>query len=213
MRFFLPLLLLFAACDESEETPAQDAGGLEDAASDSAAPDATAPDASPDVAVPEQEALCEDGEDEDLDGDTDCEDADCRHAVALEGACVNREDLRAIAFLDYNVEWNNCVVGENCFTDVECNTPCFARNTGLTEPCARCFAEIVVCIVGRCAGVCGGGGGSPECLACIGETCGPPYRECFGELVCDYEYACGDTIDNDGDGLTDRADPECDFQL
>lgn len=32
---------------------------------------------------------------------------------------------------------------------------------------------------------------------------------CLGSLICDHEHACGDSLDNDGDGATDCSDPDC----
>ncbi len=61
------------------------------------------------------------------------------------------------------------------------------------------FSHLVVCIVGQCGSVCGNGGGSPTCLACIAAQCLPAYKDCFGRLVCGFEYGCRDGFDNDVD--------------
>jgi hypothetical protein len=163
---------------------------------------------------PEFETACDDGIDEDEDGDADCEDADCAYVIAEPGACVNEADLDIYVDLDGNAEWNACVpgppYGEGCGTDVECNTACIHANTGISEDCARCFSEMVQCFLVLCGATCAQyGQGSPECVQCVADTCGPPYFTCFGELVCHREYGCADTVDNDGDELIDGDDPDC----
>lgn len=137
----------------------------------------------------------------------DCDLDACRYAVEQPGACVNEADLTKIQPLNYDLEWNKCVPG--CVTNVDCNTSCFVDNTGLSEPCARCFAELVQCWIVNCASACPNGGGSPECFACVEQACMPDYQTCFGTLLCPYELACGDHFDNDGNGLVDGADPAC----
>ena len=137
-----------------------------------------------------------------------CDDPACRYVPALPGACVNEADLTNLRDKDFNVEWNDCVVFGGCQLDVDCNTACFAENTGVSSECSVCFAEMVPCLVGNCGTLCQGGM-TPDCSACIADACLPAYNECFGELVCPFEYGCRDLIDNDGDGATDAADPEC----
>ncbi|MBW2263060.1 MAG: hypothetical protein JRG91_13865 [Deltaproteobacteria bacterium] len=161
--------------------------------------------------LPTFESVCDDGEDNDGDTLADCEDDDCTFAAVTgdTGSCINESDLTITKELNYDLEWNACVVTAGCMTDVACNTTCFQENTGLSEDCSRCFAEMVRCIVLSCAGPCSGGGGSPECFECMGTNCSPGYSECFGELACPYEYACIDHFDNDGDTLIDYADPDC----
>ncbi len=184
--------LVLAGCGSSED------GGQEQA------------DATPQVTT---ELMCDDSTDDDGDGMTDCDDSDCADVVDTAGACVNDEDLAIYRDLDGNVEWNKCVpgapTGRGCLTDVDCNTTCVQENTGLSMGCSRCFAELVSCFIGNCAQQCGGGGGSPACTECVANACGQSYGDCFGRLVCEYEYGCRDTADNDGDGLIDAADPDC----
>jgi len=137
----------------------------------------------------------------------DCTLDACRYAVDQPGACVNEDDLTKIQPLNYDAEWNKCVPG--CLTKVDCNTSCFMTNTGVSEPCAGCFAELVRCWILSCASACPNGGGSPECFACVEQACLPDYQSCFGTLLCPYELACGDHFDNDDNGLVDGADPAC----
>jgi len=153
------------------------------------------------------ETMCADTVDNDNDGMVDCADDDCAMAVAAAGACVNEDDLPRFRDLDYNVEWNACI--GQCQLDTDCLGRCFSERNGTSLECSACFAAIIPCVVGRCAARCPNGGGSPDCLACIGSECVPAYKECFGELVCAWEYGCRDQIDNDGDGLTDSQDPDC----
>lgn len=155
------------------------------------------------------ERECTDSEDNDGDTMVDCEDEDCTYAADVPGACVNEADLSIERMMNYDMEWNACVVYESCFIDEDCNTACFQENTGLSEGCARCFAQMVSCIVTNCATPCSGGGGSPECFECMGTECGPGYEECHGTLACPYEFACLDHFDNDGDTLVDSEDDDC----
>ncbi len=207
MRWLMVAAFLLGACGGDDDEP----GFVSDAADDTALSTAdAAPDMAPDAApLPENETVCDDGDDDDGDGDIDCDDPDCEQAVRVGGACINPGDLGAYRDIDLNVEWNKCVVGENCIADIECNTPCFSANIGLTEPCARCFAVLVSCIFSECSNVCGGGGGSRTCLACIAAQCLPDYQNCFGQPVCAIEYGCRDGFDNDNDGDVDGRDLDC----
>ena len=136
-----------------------------------------------------------------------CSHDECTFTPLDEGTCINEADLSIIQPLNYDLEWNKCVPG--CLTNVDCNTDCFVENTGLSEPCSRCFSEMVTCWILSCASACPNGGGSAECFACVEQACVPDYQACFGTLLCPYEYACGDHFDNDGNGLVDLDDPTC----
>ncbi len=155
------------------------------------------------------EVSCNDAVDEDEDGMTDCDDPDCDLVPEVEGACVNESDLEAMRFVDYNMAWNECVAFQGCMWDIECNTTCFQETLSYSEGCARCFAEMVECWITNCASECPNGGASEECQICASTYCKPDYATCVGQLLCKYEFACGDMGDNDGDGLTDYEDPDC----
>ncbi len=163
--------------------------------------------------VPTEEMACEDGADDDLDGLVDCDDGDCAYAAAVEGACVNRKDLRKYADFDANAEWNRCVpgppLGQGCGVDEDCNTACVHDNTGISTGCSRCFAELVTCFIGSCAAECAQQPPTEACNTCVADACLPAYTACFGTLACPYETGCRDTVDNDGDGLVDSEDPDC----
>ncbi len=158
---------------------------------------------------PTEELVCDDGIDDDLDDLLDCDDGDCLYIAATgrEGACVNKPDMRKYKNLDANVEWNKCVPG--CLVDEACNTSCIAENTKLSEACSGCFAELITCFIGMCAGDCATQPPTPECGACVEANCLDDYGTCFGEPACEREYGCRDTVDNDGDGVVDAADPDC----
>jgi len=162
---------------------------------------------------PAEELVCDDGIDEDEDGLTDCEDPGCDLAVASDGACNNAADLALYADLDANRVWNACVpgapTGQGCLLDEACNTTCVAGETGVSEPCAGCFAGLVSCLVTECASACATQPPLPACGACVADHCEPAYQSCFGALTCPFEYGCRDTVDNDGDGLVDGQDPDC----
>jgi hypothetical protein len=165
------------------------------------------------ISVPSEELICDDGIDQDEDDATDCDDSDCLIVPDVSGACTNPADLAIYRNLNGNVEWNKCVpgapTGRGCFTDEDCNTTCVHENTGLTEDCSRCFAKLVGCFIGSCAQPCAQQPPTQACNDCVAANCVPAYSTCFGTLVCDYEFGCADTVDNDGDDLTDAADPDC----
>lgn len=158
---------------------------------------------------PTSELVCDDQIDNDQDEQMDCADSDCAFVAESEGACINENDLPAFVDMDLNVEWNACVVTAGCQLDTDCLAGCFSERNATSLECSYCFADVVPCVVSSCASVCGNGGGSPECLACIGTECTPAYRTCFGQLACEFEYGCRDGIDNDLDGATDAADDDC----
>ncbi len=156
---------------------------------------------------PEAELSCANGLDEDEDGAIDCDDPDCVDVVARAGACTNEADLALYTEMDANLEWNRCV--PTCFGDVECNTPCFEENTGLSTGCSTCFAEAVECFLQNCIAPCATQPPTEECGACVDANCAPGLSTCFGSFSCPYEYGCADTFDNDDDGLVDGDDPDC----
>jgi len=159
--------------------------------------------------IPLEELVCDDGQDQDQDGALDCDDSDCKYAAAtgLEGACTNKKDMRKYLDLNANVEWNRCVPG--CLVDEDCNTTCLSDNTGLSQECSRCFAELVTCFISNCAAECAEQPPTAACGECVDANCNADYATCFGTPACSGEYGCADTIDNDGNGLTDAEDPEC----
>jgi hypothetical protein len=189
------LITLLVACQSTPEEPLPDDSGT------------------PIDETPATELVCNDGLDDDLDDATDCDDPDCDLVVAAEGACVNEADLALYASFDANAEWNKCVpgdpYGQGCGVDEDCNTQCVHDNTDISLDCSRCFAELVTCLVGSCAVLCAEQPPTDECFECISTNCAPGYSECFGTLVCEYEVGCRDTVDNDGDGLVDADDPDC----
>ena len=163
--------------------------------------------------MPSEELICDDHIDQDQDGPIDCDDSDCLTVADVDGACNNAADLTLYRDLDGNVEWNKCVpgapYGRGCFTNEDCNTTCVHENTGMSMECSRCFAKLVSCFIGSCAAECQQQPPTPACNECVATNCVADYDTCFGTLVCSYEFGCRDTVDNDGDGLRDLADPDC----
>jgi len=153
------------------------------------------------------ELNCTDGIDNDADGAVDCDDYDCAFAVAVEGPCVNRNDLVALHDLDYLAERDRCMTEGSCGKDDDCLIACVSEEAGLSEDCSAFLNGSAVCMDG-CASLCTDPARYLECIGCF-EDCRGQYLTDFGALVCKYEYLCLDMIDNDGNDLVDDDDPEC----
>jgi hypothetical protein len=154
---------------------------------------------------------CFDGVDNDGDGRADCRDSDCSAAVSVEGACTNDADLPIAGRLDIQALGRACILGEGCLGDVTCNTLCVQERTGVSLGCAACGGGLAACVWTTCAADCAVPD-SLACAACVEDGCWPDYVACFGLLRCPFETVCGDRLDDDGDGLVDCADPDCEGQ-
>ena len=157
--------------------------------------------------------ICDDGIDNNGNGLTDCDDPQCSAAVKVPGGCTDWNDLFLVVRLDPEEIRQTCVLDSACFDDAYCVASCVENNTdlssGLSSDCATCVGGLAACAYDKCLDACDDLA-SLECDACLEEQgCIEDYEDCFGELLCDFEYPCDDGIDNDGNGLTDCDDPAC----
>jgi subtilisin family serine protease len=142
---------------------------------------------------PSTETDCTDGIDNNCDGSTDCADPDCGNDSACSSGNCNNNGV--------------CDPGEDCDT---CPDDCINGQGGGT--CDACFK-------GRCDGRCQPSKEGSDCADCASSYC-------CGDGICEgdedsyncevdcgqpqsTETDCTDGIDNDYDGLTDCADPDC----
>jgi hypothetical protein len=152
---------------------------------------------------------CFDDADNDGDGLIDCEDPDCSGTVAIEGACTNPADLRAVAEVDIVAVALACVLTEGCRADAACSAACVAEATDASEGCSACGGQLAACIAKQCLDACGRTPNSVACRTCLDTSCWPAWDVCFGTLRCPLETDCQGGGDDDGDGLVDCADPDC----
>lgn len=143
------------------------------------------------------EVRCSDALDGDGDGLTDCADPDCARIPAAPGACtddVSRERLYDDAF------------------EMTCGLSSSAQSTEpcrlLRTACGACYADRNACFQAECAATCGDPAGA-GCVDCAASRCGDALDVCFGAYACGFEGRCLDAMDDDGDGLTDLEDPDC----
>lgn len=96
------------------------------------------------------------------------------------GACDNEADLAILETVDAESAANECGVGCLNADDIHaCSETCIVAETGLSQPCASCFADVVVCVVEQCFFPCSQPE-SPACAACIESACIPPLEACSG---------------------------------
>ncbi|PKN54846.1 MAG: hypothetical protein CVU56_24420 [Deltaproteobacteria bacterium HGW-Deltaproteobacteria-14] len=149
--------------------------------------------------------VCTGGVDEDGDGLVDCRDPDCADdaACSCEGiccypACADDETLRCLGA-------NICGYPCHCEAKVAevCDNGADDDGDGLVDCRDPDCAESALCV---CEGACCYPAcGAAEVLVCLGDNiCGYPCR-------CEAVQAedCGNAQDDDGDGLIDCFDPDC----
>ena len=111
------------------------------------------------------------------------------------------------------------------FGAATCDTAVGAGSTGTLACHANCTIDASACSLptgGGAGGAAGSAGASGSAGAGGAVTCGagavpcPAGKTCLGNAPCcvpttcqGKTYACGDCLDNDGDGLVDTADPSC----
>jgi hypothetical protein len=57
---------------------------------------------------------------------------------------------------------------------------CIVGATGLSNPCADCYAQAIHCTIMNCAFMCAGGGDSMPCMMCRATYCDPAFATCSG---------------------------------
>ena len=108
-----------------------------------------------------------------------CEAGTC--VAAPRGACNNADDLTIVATIDDpSGVAAQCLLGGTCGMDETCIAGCIQDETGLSDGCSFCFAQAGTCAATQCLLQCINDFGSPECLGCIQESCGPAFEECAG---------------------------------
>lgn len=133
---------------------------------------------------------CGNGSDDDLDGDVDCADADCSDTEFCSGdeptgsCCEAHGGISCLAPVDADGPEGVCALNAECCV-TEWNSTCVeiyvGLNPGVCEPVATCGDGI---------------------------DCTDP--ACDGDPACpDSVEECSNGVDDDGDGLTDCADPDC----
>ena len=191
----------------------------------------------PDCETPAE--ICNDGNDNNLNGLTDCEDPQCADATfgacdtGNSGVCAG-----GTLICDRNqptpvCNQNQSAVAEGPFTNPNCNDGLDNDCNGSTDASdPNCAIPTEICD----DGVDNNGNGQVDCQDpdCVGVTfgacntgnpgvCADGTSTCDGSQtnpVCNQDQpagnegpygnaSCGDTIDNDCNGLTDAADPNC----
>lgn len=61
--------------------------------------------------------------------------------------------------------------------------------TRLSEPCAACFADTILCAAERCAQVCAPDSASDDCLWCLDDHCERDFQSCSGVVLPTFDSA------------------------
>ncbi|MBK9519010.1 MAG: Ig-like domain-containing protein [Anaeromyxobacter sp.] len=159
------------------------------------------PPGAPAIAAEVAEGTCGDGRDNDCDGTADCNDTDC----------VNRTCLGAAA-IGGGSTTGKCTAARACVCTPVAETAALCGN-GLDDDCDG----RIDCEDTNCQDL---GAGGQSCDALRHLTCSSPLAPTPGCTVCTpgggapvqypgQESVCSDGRDNDCDGVSDCADPDC----
>ena len=120
-----------------------------------------------------------------------CQDGVCQGRD--QGACENVGDMAILWSMDAaDATWAGGACWRLvCGTDADCLTRCIRHGDeavefdglGLTEGCARCVAEFVLCAVDKCYSQCADGP-TDACTTCSTTHCEQAYCECAGQQLC-----------------------------
>jgi len=114
---------------------------------------------------------------------------------ALSGACINQDDLAALADLqpsnarevaaDCGIECTDLIAFEQAFTT--CASDCVERMvTGLSSGCATCYGELAWCSRLLCLTPCASASCLPVCQDCNGyDLCLAELEACTGRVSVD----------------------------
>ena len=97
-----------------------------------------------------------------------------------DGACTGDADMEILENTDVQGAATGCAF--QCMQDPDmeaCTRACIIEQTGLTEPCAQCFAALIACIGANCLMVCLDPN-NPECGPCTDQHCSAAFLECSG---------------------------------
>ena len=98
------------------------------------------------------------------------------------GACDNPDDRSAV--MDAQDEMvdkiTGCAIGCGLGGSYECSRDCVRDELGISESCAGCFAENILCTLDNCFFECSLDSTSDGCLSCQAENCNPAFEECAG---------------------------------
>ncbi len=163
------------------------------------------------------EQNCQDGLDNDEDGLIDCQDMDCLvdDEWCAEVSC--EDDPESPSYLFHNsgeVEnfWANCE-DPACFTDPEYDDACLGNRREI-DYVERCEDTVIFdAFGGSVFSIDGPDVDDPDSLdnelvGCDDPDCAT-FWLCQPELRVEGHNACGDCLDNDGDGLDDCDDIDC----
>ena len=106
-----------------------------------------------------------------------CMGGKCMEAT---GACTSPSDLAVFMSGEIESVGPDCGLGCLDATDqYTCSLDCIMTKTGLSQGCAECFADQIMCVISECVPVCL----TPEsddCDVCIEAKCNPGFFACAG---------------------------------
>ena len=113
-------------------------------------------------------------------GETSTEDDATGDAA---GACINDDDQAIIDDPDVDVTAVATDYAYACLTDEDigaCAAAGVSADTGLSNECAYCYAEQVVCAAENCLSQCIADSEAQGCVDCRNENCVPLFEPCSG---------------------------------
>ncbi|MBU1430393.1 hypothetical protein KKF91_07530 [Myxococcota bacterium] len=103
-------------------------------------------------------------------------------AMILEDACTGSGDMRQIESFDVAASAATCA--NSCSADADvpsCVQTCVVDDVRLSEGCASCYGDLILCALDQCAEACGADINSAGCLTCLGESsCAETFTGCSG---------------------------------
>ena len=124
-----------------------------------------------------------------------CHDGKCEpKPVEATNQCTGDDDLAKIQAGDPNGAATTCGLG--CLANADpatCSMECVTTETGLSEGCAGCYVETIVCTIDNCVGECATDPLSEDCTTCQNAAgCIERFYACSGLPQSDPQSECED---------------------
>ena len=97
--------------------------------------------------------------------------------TAVAGACTNPADQKIVDSGVVAKSTEKCALAS--FGDAKKASECIKKETGLSDGCVTCFADLLSCTFAKCIADCMGGQ-TPKCDACLAKNCNASFTTCSG---------------------------------
>ena len=116
------------------------------------------------------------------DSNTSATSASGNSSGGMMGACVNPVDeMKLTDQQAARIAANGCAIMCAAYPVIPpCAKDCMVMMLGISDTCAQCWGDFVLCGMTMCVQPCVADPNTPKCLMCTGVTCDPAYHLCAG---------------------------------